>query len=358
MKVVQVPYKEVEDYTTEDFGGIRKNKTVCIVRYGAFGDIVQASSLFPIFKDKGYDVCVNVTPIGAGMLKSNPYVDQLIVQKDDQINNFKLGDYWKKMEECFDKFVQLSESVEGRLLLNPERDVKVDGKIIRVEASEGYHLSKEEIHERCDKNYLEETHRIAGVEFKHGPVFYPSPSEKAWAKKQRKKIKTKNVVLWSLSGSSVHKVYPWTDNVIAALLLKRPNTSIITVGDHLCQLLEVGWEKEKRVIMKAGKLPINKTLALLPHCDVIVGPETGVLNAASMLPNHKCVFLSHSSNENLTKHWKNTTAFEPVDCPCFPCHKLHFGFSTCNRDSQSGGALCASNIKPDRVVTDILRNLK
>ena len=43
-------------------------------------------------------------------------------------------------------------------------------------------------------------------------------------KKQRKKIKTKNVILWSLSGSSVHKVYPWTDNVIAALLLsvRRP----------------------------------------------------------------------------------------------------------------------------------------
>ena len=150
MKIVQVPVKEVEDYTTEDFGGIRKNKTVCIVRYGAFGDIVQASSLFPIFKDKGYDVCVNVTPIGAGMLKSNPYVDQLIVQKDDQINNFKLGDYWKKMEECFYKFVQLSESVEGRLLLNPERDVKVDGKIIRVEASDGCYLSKDEVHERCN----------------------------------------------------------------------------------------------------------------------------------------------------------------------------------------------------------------
>ena len=248
MKVVTVPFKEVEDYTTEDFGGVRKNKTVCIVRYGAFGDIIQASSLFPLFKDKGYDVCVNVTEIGAGMLKSNPHVDQLIVQKDNQINNFKLGEYWGKMEECFDRFVQLSESVEGRLLLNPERDALVDGEKIRIGASDGYYLSKEEIHEKCNKNYLEETHRIADIEFKHGPVFYPSPSEKAWAKKQRKKIKTRYLVLWSLSGSSVHKVYPWTDNVIASLLLKRKDVSIVTVGDDLCQLLEVGWEDEKRVI--------------------------------------------------------------------------------------------------------------
>jgi len=358
MKITKVPFKEVEDFVPEDFGGIRNSKTVCIVRYGAFGDIVQASSLFPRFKEQGYEVCVNVTEIGADMLKHNPDVDQLIVQKDNQINNFKLKDYWDKMSECFDKFVQLSESVEGRLLLNPSRDVEVEGKKVRVGASEGYFKSKEEIHELCDKNYLEETHRIADVEFKHNPVFYPSPLDKKWAKKQRKKIKTRNLILWSLSGSSVHKVYPWTDNVVAALLLRRKDVSIIMVGDHLCQLLEVGWEKEKRVILKSGKIPIGKTLSLLPHCDVVVGPETGVLNAASMLPNHKCVFLSHSSNENLTKHWENTTAFEPEDCPCFPCHKLHFGFSTCNRDKVSGGALCAANIKPDRVVTDIMRNLK
>lgn len=357
MKIYRVPFKEVDDITFEDFGGIRKKKTVCIVRYGAFGDIVQASSLFPRFKEQGYDVCVNVTNIGGDMLRHNPYVDQLIVQKDDQINNFKLGYYWDKMSQCFEKFVQLSESVEGTLLLNPERDALVDGEKVRVPASDGYDLSKEEIHEKCNKNYLEETHRIAGVDFVHGPVFYPSSIDKEWARKQRKKIKSKKVILWSLSGSSVHKVYPWTDNVIAALLLRNHDVSIVTVGDHLCQLLEVGWEKEKRVIMKAGKWTIGKTLAFLPHCDVIVGPETGVLNAASMLPKHKCVFLSHSSNENLTKHWLNTTAFEPEDCPCFPCHKLHFGFSTCNRDEESGGALCATNIKPERVVTDILRNI-
>ena len=358
MKVTHIPEKEVEDFVPKDFGGVRTNKTVCIVRYGAFGDIIQASSLFPIFKEEGYEVCVNVTPIGAGLLAHNPYVDQLIVQKDNQISNTKLRDYWSKMEECFDRFVQLSESVEGTLLLSPERDVEIDGEVVRVEANKGYYSSKEEIHERCNKNYLEETHRIAGVELRHNPVFYPSPAEKRWAKRQRKRIKTRYVIMWSLSGSSVHKVYPWVDNVIAALLLKRRDVSIVTVGDHLCQLLEVGWENENRVITKSGQWPIGKTLAFIEHCNVVVGPETGVLNAASMMRNHKCVFLSHSSNENLTKHWNNTTAFEPEDCPCFPCHKLHFGFSTCNRDEKTGGALCASNIKPERVVRDILRNMR
>ena len=98
-------------------------------------------------------------------------------------------------------------------------------------------------------------------------------------------------------------------------------------------------------------------MAFLDHCSVIVGPETGVLNAASMKKIHKAVFLSHSSEENLTKHWSNTTSFTPDNCSCYPCHKMHFGFNTCNRDEETGGALCASNIDPRTVVSDIMRNL-
>ena len=53
MKEICVPTKIVEDYVPKDFGGIRDRKTVCIVRYGGFGDIIQASSLFPMFKEMG-----------------------------------------------------------------------------------------------------------------------------------------------------------------------------------------------------------------------------------------------------------------------------------------------------------------
>ena len=84
MKKIYVPIKKVGEYTAEDFGGVRKEKTVGIVRYGAFGDIIQASSLFPVFKDLGYKVCVNVTETGHNLLLHNPYVDQLIIQNDNQ----------------------------------------------------------------------------------------------------------------------------------------------------------------------------------------------------------------------------------------------------------------------------------
>ena len=109
---------------------------------------------------------------------------------------------------------------------------------------------------------------------------------------------------------------------------------LLLVGDELCQLLELGWEKEKRVITKSGKWSMRKTLAFLDVCDIVIGPETGVLNAASTLDCRKIVMLSHSSKENLSKHWNNTATLEPDYYPgfCYPCHKMHYGFQTCNRD--------------------------
>jgi len=360
LKIINLPSKEWDELTLADFGGKRTEKSVCVVRYGGMGDMIQVSSLFPLFKEQGYRVCVNVSERGKEILESDPNVDELLVQETDQVPNDRLTPYWERLEKCFDKFVQLSESIEGSLLLTPEREEEIRGERVLVESSKDYNLSKEEIHEKYNVNYMERTHDIAGLPYKFLPKFYPTLEEKKHARRQRKKIKSKYVILWALSGSSVHKVYPWTDAVMSRILMDRKDLSFVTVGDGLCELLEVGWEDEKRVVTKSGKWSVRETLAFLDVCDVVVGPETGVLNAASTLDCHKTVMLSHSSHENLSKHWKNTTALGPEDYPdyCFPCHKMHYGFSTCNRDKETGGAMCAAKINPKNVVEDILRNIK
>ena len=361
MNITNVPEKEIEDFTLEDFGGKREVKTACVVRYGGFGDMIQTASVFPRLKEQGYRVCLNVTERGAEISETDPNVDEILFQKTDQIPANRLTEYWEKMSPCFDKFVQLSESIEGNLLIIGPRFERLNGESVRVPADPRFfELNKEEIHKVCNKNYMEETHDRAEVPYEFAPKFFPTKKEIKWAKDTRRRMKTKNVIMWSLSGSSVHKVYPWTDQVISRILLKGKDVSFVTVGDELCQLLELGWEKEKKVITKSGKWSIRKTLAFLDVCDIVIGPETGVLNAASTLDCHKIVMLSHSSKENLSKHWNNTATLEPDYYPgfCYPCHKLHYGFQTCNRDEETGGAMCAANIKPEAIVSDILGNLK
>ena len=361
MKVIKLPPKEWDELTPDDVGGRRSEKTVCIVRYGGFGDMIQASSLFPQFKKMGYRVCVNVTERGYDVIKSDPNVDEILLQATDQVPNTCLNEYWSRITKCFHDFIQLSESIEGALLVIPDRTEIIKGKPVFIAGSPRYELSKEELHEECNINYMEHTHDLAGVPHEFLPKFYPTKKEKKWAKTTKKSETGNNkVVLWCLSGSSCHKVYPWTDLVMTKVLEETKNVSFVTIGDGMCQVLEGGWEDESRVVTKSGEWSIRETLSFLDQCDVVVGPETGVLNAASTLKCHKIVMLSHSSKENLSKHWKNTTTLEPeyYENFCFPCHKMHYGFDTCQRDEHTGGAMCAVNIKAEEIITAILDNVK
>jgi hypothetical protein len=157
-------------------------------------------------------------------------------------------------------------------------------------------------------------------------------------------------VLWALSGSSIHKFTPHQDAVIARMLLDFPEVCIFLVGDLACRILEQGWEAEERVVCLSDQLSIRQTLALAQQVDLVLGPETGVLNAAGMDKNpHKILLLSHSSRNNLAKHWQNTQALEPQDCCCYPCHRLHYGPEFCSIDEATGAARCAVAIGADAI---------
>ena len=48
-------------------------KTVCVVRYGGYGDSLMASSILPWLKENGYHVTFNTMPRGYVILKSAPH---------------------------------------------------------------------------------------------------------------------------------------------------------------------------------------------------------------------------------------------------------------------------------------------
>ena len=331
-----ISYLKQEPWKDQDLGGKREGKSVCIQRYGGFGDMMQISSIFPGLKEQGFIVTVNTTPSGMEMLKHDPNIDDFFIQDDDQVVNAELGFYWDKLSKCFDKFIMLSESIEGSLLAVPER------------RESAWHPDFRRM-VMGTVDYLEATHAIAEVPLPPRVKFYPSEEEKAFAKKNRAVFGSSSfIILWALSGSAVHKVWPHMDAVIARLLIGYQNMKIVLVGDNLCQVLEYGWKKEKRIIRKSGKWDIRHTLAFAEECDLVIGPETGVMNAVSMLDMPKILMLSHSSPANIGSNWINTVVVEPEDTPCYPCHTLHRGFSyLCPQDERHGCATCAENISPD-----------
>lgn len=347
-------------------------KRVCVVRYGGFGDMIQTAGVLPALKRAGFHVTVMTTPKGQDILKADPHVDAWIIQDDNQVPNEWLATYWRAWSKEFDRFVNLSESIEGTLLAIPGR------------ANHGWPVN---LRRRVmGINYHEFTADIAGVEFSPDARFYVTIEEAAQVQRylahvkervaKAAKPKPRNAaqqimghaptfardavpllqpvfnIMWCLSGSSMHKAYPHMDAVIAKMLVEFPEAAIHLTGDAACQILETGWEKEPRVFRQSGEMSIRQTLALAQQCDMVIGPETGVLNAVAFEESvTKVLMLSHSSFENLPKHWVNTLTIEPNAefAPCFPCHRLHYDRTYCPMEEQTHAAVCAFSITPGTV---------
>lgn len=339
-----------------------KGKRAAVVRYGAQGDNIQASSVIPWLKEQGYSVdfwCQ--TGLGYEVIKNDPHIDRFILQEKDAVPPqflLEFFNYWKKK---YDKWINLCESVEGTLLAVPGRAA--------------WDWPNEARKAMMDRNYLEFIHAVAEVPPPYRPKFYSTPEEKAWARKQAERFGKRNI-LWSLAGSSGHKVWPHIDDIILRILPSYPDVHITLVGDESCKLLHAGWhrwdegkddfvEVNPRVHLRSGKWTIRESMAFAEVADLIIGTETGLLNAAGSMQTPKIVCLSHSSPEMLTKWWEKTIVLqqpEGVGCPKSPCRQLHGVWNSdpwedCPKHEESGTALCQWNISAESMWVAIQRVL-
>ena len=332
------------------YAASKPDKTVLVCRFGAFGDLMMASSVLVGLKRQGYHVTLMCSRPACDVVSQDPNIDRFMILDKDQVPNANLGDFWRWQAKKYTKFVNLSESVEGTWLSLPGRTTHAWSPVVR--------------HHYQNENYLEFQHRLAGVPHIPNVAFYPTEDEKKWARKQRDKMGLGPVVVWSLAGSSGHKTWAGLDHIIAGIMLNYPTTHVVLVGGPECMMLEAGWEKESRVHRTCGKWAIRQSLSFLSECDLVIGPETGVLNAASHMPVRKICFLSHSSWENLTRDWVNTVAVwsSKTKCPgrgyelddngenqVSACHQLHYGWEHCLRDENQGVAQCQADISVEEV---------
>jgi predicted SAM-dependent methyltransferase/ADP-heptose:LPS heptosyltransferase len=317
----------------------KPDKTVCVCRFGAYGDQLQASSVLKGLKEQGYHWMT--VPTGYAVLRTNPYIDEWFLMDVDQVPDTALTGFWNHWRTKFDKFINLSESIE-RTLLAVNWDSRWD-------------WPKSVLHRMMDQNYLEFTHELAEVPFVPDVHFYETDAEQEESEAFRAEKATGFCVLWALAGSSLHKFYPWMDQVLAAVMLHLPEAKVVTVGDAACAILEQGWEDEDRVITRSGQWSMRRSLSMALHSDLVMGPETGVLNAVGYEEVETLIMLSHSSEKNLTRDWVNNTVMVPdtAIAPCYPCHKLHHSKSTCPREEETTAAMCAASINPDDVFNAI-----
>jgi ADP-heptose:LPS heptosyltransferase len=317
-------------------------KECLVIRYGAIGDAIWATPVVRQLKKEGYYIVYNCTPYSAQVLRGNPNIDEFLVQERDAIPNENLGPYWKTISEGFDKVVNLSQSVERTLLV--------------AEGMKNFKWSKAERHKKCNVNYQDRTMEAAGypdIKGERGELYF-TEIEKALAKSLMSSLKDRFVILWALSGSSFHKIYPWATYVSGEMNQNFDDIVVITVGDYLCKILE--WQLSN-TINRAGVWTIRQSMALTKYADLVIGPETGILNAASCYDTNKIVFLSHSTEENLTKYWTNCTSMTAKNCRCYPCHRLMYT-NCCPQGPKGVAASCSERLEPQDVYDNIMKYYK
>lgn len=292
----------------------------------------MASILLPRLKDEGYHVTAFVTKSGKEVIKHDPRIDKILIHETDSIPEHELQDYWDGLAKDYDKFINLSGSIEDNLLISDlSEKFKAWDKSLR--------------HKFCDRNYYDETIRWSGYdpknwEYDKNPNLYFTRNERSWARRVRQKYRDKFIILWTLSGSSLHKSYPYTEYVLTNLFAEFKDILVFFVGDVACQLIQF---KHPQVKGYSGIWPIRKSLIMTEWVDLVVGPETGVLNAAAGCDTPKIVLLSHSTENNLSKHWVNTVALYSL-VPCYPCHVLHLSPHSCPTDPQLKTPVCMSKL--------------
>ena len=315
------------------FPRIRKPKEALVIRYGAFGDSIMSTPVVRQLKKDGYYVVYNCSPNGAPVLKENPYIDEFIIQEKDVIPNHDLDEYWAEISKGFDKVVNLTATIEQELL--------------KVQGRREFDWSHKKRRKECNRNYIDYTMEVAGYDLKGEKTeLFFTEQEENLAQSFIENHRDKFIVLWAMSGSSIHKVYPWSEYIAGTIWQQHQKEAIIiTVGDDLARQIE--WTLPN-TFPRCGVFTIRQSMLMTKYVNLVIGPETGVMNAAGCYDTPKIILLSHSSEENLTKYWKNVTALHPENCRCHPCHKLIY-VDTCPKGKIAGRPKCMENIKPEIV---------
>ena len=182
----------------------KQKKHLLIARTGAHGDALMASSILPRLKQQGWAISFITRQAGCDVLRCDPHIDELILLAAGQVSDEELPYYWQAWQKRFDRFINLTHSIEGELLKQPPRA--------------DYWWPDDQRRAHCGRSYLGYLHHLAGVPGPYRVRFYPDTREKFRARKQARKLGP--FVLWCLRGSAVHKWWPYGPEAICQLLAK------------------------------------------------------------------------------------------------------------------------------------------
>lgn len=334
----------------------------CVFRIGGLGDNLMAASPLPLLKQR-FDCIEVVTKMPNHVVfENNPHIDKISVGPEDDEPEDAVS--WqrklalKAREFGPDGFYNLSHSCETALVF--------------LEGQTDFHRPAAVRRWLCDDSYLGRVHDLCMVPRIYDKLFFPTSAEIRKALETRDAIRAKRsgpIIGWCLTGSRLDKAYPYSHYAIARLISEL-GAHVVQFGSPSRKDWPMAKQIEEEVLMTRSvpdglhtaitdttrddgpNWPIRRILTQLAMCDLVIGPDTGPLWSVAMEMVPKIVLLSHASEKNIVDGWCNTAILHanPERVPCWPCHRLHDSFATCNKARGMDAAACMADIPVQAVV--------
>jgi len=292
------------------------SKKALVIRPGhAIGDAVFITPVPRLLAKQGYQVDVACQKHNFEVFANNPFINQMI---EIPMQATEEGWLEKFMERCkdYEKTFQMSGHLEVGLMHRTDVDWGTipNGQDRRASAMK--------------INYQDHIFKQAGVaDTACKPEFYFSDDEKAQVAEtlRIKREKQEVLVLWQWEGSSRSKELVFAPDYLREILKRVPNSNHYVFAQS--QNMQGRIPDDHRVHNAWGVSGIRNTILLTSVADMVIGPESFMVNAAGAFDTPKMIFFSHSTPYNLAKYYDNCYAAVPLpDTNCHPCYLIHVDF--------------------------------
>jgi hypothetical protein len=125
----------------------------------------------------------------------------------------------------------------------------------------------------------------------------------------------------ALSGSTINKGYIKMQSVLEATMQAIPEAVVFLVGSRE-EALKMSWVHPRVINLGLETGDVMNSFALSKYADLVIGPDSALLNAAGCFDTAKICMLTHSSLKNICSFWKNDFSLQ-AGCFCSPCFLLH-----------------------------------
>lgn len=339
-----------------------------LVRDGAIGDVIQVTPAIRAWAQAGFRVTVCThRDTGDAVLANNPYV-AAVLDMPHALPWLKrkavIANYVKRHGLDSNRWIDLAGSCEGRYLWHSNRAEYTWPEAARRATNRGVNYVR---HINCD---------LAGAPDARMELFANS-REVAWCNAQRARFAGKRIMYLQLHGSSLNKAWPYWPLLVAELH-KDPSLVVVTGGSPRAAILERGIHEmpgvdHRRFLPLASNggpaWTLRHSILMTRAAHVVVGPETGLINAAMAWGTPTVILHSHAAPENLVpeEHRRNVWSLTPDNrAPCAPCYKIvgdEDGCDTCDWGDfwLRSAYRCMAAIEPSAVyekVTEVLDGIQ